>query len=106
MDSQLKRPEANGVLRRQRRARAGTLEPQPGAWLALGASDLATLFDQGWSLEEVLTALSPILQGIQAMPKISRRTFGHRMRELMVAALVSAIPIPIGEHVSTEERIQ
>src|SRR5579859_5565412 len=83
-----------------------TIEPQPGIWLALGASDLVTLFDEGWSLEEVLTALRITLQGVQVMPNISRRTFGRRVRDLIVTAVVSGMPIPTGEHISFEERIQ
>jgi tetratricopeptide (TPR) repeat protein len=86
-------------------AHQATHELQPGAWLALGASDLATLFEEGWSLEEVLTALHITLQGVQAMPYISRRTFGRRVRDLIVAAVVSGMPIPTGEHLSIEERI-
>jgi tetratricopeptide (TPR) repeat protein len=83
-----------------------TSEPQPGVWLALGTSDLATLFEKGWSLEEILTSLRITLQGVQAMPNISRRTFGRRVRRLIVAAVVSGMPIPTGEHLSFEERIQ
>jgi tetratricopeptide (TPR) repeat protein len=82
------------------------LEPQPGVWLALGASDLAMLFDEGWSLEEVLTVLHIHLQGVQAMPKISRRTFGRKVRELITAAVASSILIPTGEHMTEEERTQ
>ena len=81
-------------------------EPQAGVWLALGASDLAKLFDEGWSLEEVLTSLRITLQGVQVMPNISRRTFGRRVRDLIVTAVVSGMPIPTGEHISLEERIQ
>jgi tetratricopeptide (TPR) repeat protein len=79
------------------------IEPQPGAWLALGASDLATLFDEGWSLEEVLAALHLVLQGMQAMPKFSRRTFGRRVRELIIAAVISDVPLPEEKHISAEE---
>jgi tetratricopeptide (TPR) repeat protein len=82
-----------------------TLEPQSGAWLALGASDLATLFDEGWSLEEVLTALHITLQGVQAMPNISRRTFGRKLFELGTVAVVGGVSIPTGKHISAEEQI-
>jgi tetratricopeptide (TPR) repeat protein len=75
-----------------------------GAWLALGAADLAELFDHGWTLEGVLTSLHTVLQGVQAMSDLSRRTFGRRMRELLTAALVSQLPIPTGEHLTAEER--
>jgi tetratricopeptide (TPR) repeat protein len=81
-----------------------TLDQLVSAWLALGATDLATLFDEGWTLEEVLTSLRIVLQGVQAMPNISRRTFGRRMRELIAAAVASCIPIPTGEHITVEER--
>jgi tetratricopeptide (TPR) repeat protein len=81
-------------------------EPQLGAWLALGASDLATLFDEGWSLEEVLTALHITLQGVQAMPNISRRTFGRKLFTLGAVAVVGGVPIPTGKHISAEEQMR
>ena len=83
-----------------------TLNQLVSAWLALGATELAMLFDQGWTLEEVLTSLRNVLQGVQAMPNISRRTFGRRMRELITAAVVSQLPIPTGEHLTVEELTQ
>ena len=79
-------------------------ELQPGAWLALGASDLATLFDEEWSVEEILTALRITLQGVQAMPNISRRAFGRKLVTLGAAATLSGISLPGGRHVSAEEQ--
>jgi tetratricopeptide (TPR) repeat protein len=83
-----------------------TLDQLISAWLALGATELATLFELGWSIEEMLTALRIVLQGVQAMPNMSRRTFGRRMRELLAAAVVSHIPIPTGDHITAEEQTQ
>ncbi len=83
-----------------------TLDQLVSAWLAHGATELATLFELGWTVEEVLTPLRIVLQGVQAMPNISRRTFGRRMRELIAAVVVSRIPIPIGEQMTAEERTQ
>lgn len=83
-----------------------TLDQQAGAWLALGATDLAILFDEGWTHEQVLTALRIILQGVQTMPNISRRTFGRTVLELGIAAVVSGVPIPTGKQITAEERIQ
>jgi tetratricopeptide (TPR) repeat protein len=82
-----------------------TYEPQPGEWLALGASDLGRLFDEGWSLEEILTALHITLQGVQAMPNISRRTFGRTLVAFGAAAAISHISIPSGKHISAEEQL-
>lgn len=83
-----------------------TGELQLGAWLALEASDLATLFDEGWSLEEVLTSLHITLRGVQAMPKFSRRTFGRKFFEFGTAAIVGSVPIPTGKQISAEEQTQ
>ena len=81
-------------------------EPKPGLWLALGARNLAILFEEGWSLEEIFTALRLTLQGEQAMPNISRRAFGHKVRELITAAILSNISIPTEERISAEKREQ
>ena len=83
-----------------------SLEQQCGAWLALAASDLATLFEGGWTLEEVLSSFHIILQGVQAMPNISRRAFGRTFLQLGAAAVISGIPIPSGKHISAEEQSQ
>jgi len=45
-----------------------------GAWLALRASDLALLFQESWSVEDILTALRVVLKGVQVLSNISRRT--------------------------------
>ncbi len=80
---------------------AGTLpEQQIGAWLALGVSDLAPLFDAGWSLEALLQTVQLLLQGVQAMPVISRR----KLLQLGAAAMVRGIPLPTGDLLSLEER--
>jgi tetratricopeptide (TPR) repeat protein len=76
-------------------------EPQIGAWLALGVTDLAPLFESGWSLEDVLTSLQVVLKGVQAMPHITRRT----LLRLGAAAVVSSVPVPEGKHVSVEDRV-
>ncbi len=80
---------------------AGTLpEQQMGAWLALGVSDLAPLFDAGWSLEAVLQTVQLLLQGVEAMPAISRR----KLLQLGAMAMLRGIPLPTGDLLSIEER--
>ena len=82
---------------------AGSLpEQQVGAWLALGVSDLAPLFDAGWSLEALLQTVQLLLQGVQAMPTISRR----KLLQLGAIALVRSVPLPTSELLSLEERSQ
>ncbi|MGH2497927.1 MAG: helix-turn-helix transcriptional regulator, partial [Ktedonobacteraceae bacterium] len=44
-----------------------------GAWLALGTSHLAQLFEEGWSLESILESLRVVLQSAQGLPNMSRR---------------------------------
>jgi tetratricopeptide (TPR) repeat protein len=83
-----------------------TLEQHCGAWLALAASDLVTLFEDGWTLEEVLSSFHIILQGVQAMPNISRRALGRKFLQLGAAAVISGVPIPTGKHISVEEQCQ
>lgn len=73
-----------------------------GAWLALGTSHLAQLFDEGWSLENILNSLRVVMQGAQGMSAITRR----QLLQLSGAAMVSGIALPTGEHVSEEERIE
>ncbi len=80
----------------------GTHEQLLGAWLALGASDLAQLFEEGWTLEEVFTSLQVLQKAVQIVSKITRR----QLFELGALALVSGIPIPIGKHISVEERTE
>ena len=76
-------------------------EQDLGALLALEANDLAVFFEEGWSVDELLESLRPVLQGVQAMPKITRR----KVLELGAAAVLSTIAVPSGRHVSAEERV-
>jgi tetratricopeptide (TPR) repeat protein len=76
------------------------VERQLGAWLALGAGDLAPLFDAGLSLESLLESLRIVLKVVQAMPKFSRRT----LFKLGAAAAVRNIRIPEGRHISAEDQ--
>src|SRR5204863_3489511 len=80
----------------------GRPEEQLGAWLALGANDLVHLLANGWTVENILEALRPVLQVVQAMPMINRR----QLFQLGAAAVVMTIPIPDGRHVSVDERMQ
>ena len=80
----------------------GSPENQLGAWLALGASDLVHLFEEGWTLEEVFTALRVLQKTVQIVSKITSR----RLFEIGALALVSRIPIPTGKHISAEERTE
>ncbi len=79
-----------------------TPNQQAGAWLTLGANGLSQLFDEGWTLDEILASLQVVLQGMQAMPSITRR----QLLQLGGAAVMSSIPMPVGERVSEEERVQ
>jgi tetratricopeptide (TPR) repeat protein len=84
----------------------GSTEQQIGAWLAMSAADLALLFDEGWSLESLIASLQIILQGVQAMPSVTRSITRRRLFQLGAAAIVSGIPIPEGRHISAEDRVQ
>ncbi len=77
-------------------------EQHAGAWLALGTSHLAQLFEEGWSLESILESLSVVLQGAEGMTAISRR----KLLELGATALVGGIPLPIGNQISESERVR
>src|SRR5579859_1625618 len=77
-------------------------QEQLGAWLAIGAGDLAPLFDERWSVEDILAALQTVLQGVKAMHKFSRR----QLLQLGAAAMVSSVHIPEGRHISAEDRMQ
>jgi transcriptional regulator with XRE-family HTH domain len=80
----------------------GSPEERLGAWLALGTSDLVHLFEEGWTLDEVFTALQVLQRAVQIVSKITRR----QLLELGALALVSRIPIPAGKHISAEERVE
>lgn len=73
-----------------------------GAWLALGTSHLAQLFNEGWSLESILNTLHVVMQAAQDMPAITRR----KLLQLSNAAVVSSIGLPTSEHVSEEKRVR
>jgi transcriptional regulator with XRE-family HTH domain/tetratricopeptide (TPR) repeat protein len=80
----------------------GTREQHLGAWLALGASDLVQLFEEGWTPEEVFTALHVLQKAVQIVSRITRR----RLFEIGAPALVNGILIPTGKHISVEERTE
>ncbi len=80
----------------------GSLEERLGAWLALGASDLVYLFEEGWTLEEVFTLIQVLQKAVQTVSKITRR----QLFELGALALVSGVPLPTGKHISIEERTE
>ena len=90
------------AMRLLERAEAEPVEAQAGAWLTLGIDRLAHLFDEGWSVEEIVIALQTVLQGVQAMSKFNRRY----LFQLGVAAVMSGIVLPTGSHVTAEERAQ
>jgi transcriptional regulator with XRE-family HTH domain/ATP/maltotriose-dependent transcriptional regulator MalT len=56
------------------------------------------------AVDDLLEALRVILQGVQAMPKITRRTLGRKLLELGTAAVVGNVAVPSGRHISTEDR--
>lgn len=73
-----------------------------GAWLALGTTHLAQLFNEGWSLENILNSLRVVMQGAQGMSAITRR----QLLQLSGAAMVGGISLPTDEHVSIDERVE
>jgi tetratricopeptide (TPR) repeat protein/transcriptional regulator with XRE-family HTH domain len=75
-------------------------EQSIGVWLACAGSDLASLFDAGWTLEAVLNALRVVLQGVQGMPVPVR----HVIFQAAGAALKREVPLSAGAHLSLEER--
>jgi transcriptional regulator with XRE-family HTH domain len=78
-------------------------EQQLGMVLALKANELATFFDEGWSVEELVESLRVVLPGIHVMSKITRRAFGRKVLQFGAAAAVSHIAVPSGRHVSAED---
>jgi tetratricopeptide (TPR) repeat protein len=71
-----------------------------GAWLALGTSHLAQLFDEGWSLENILESLRVVLQGAQGLSTINRR----KLLQLSSNALISAIILPTSEYACEDDK--
>src|SRR6266849_680215 len=56
-----------------------------GAWLALGTGHLAQLFEEGWSLENILNCLRVVMQGAQGIPAMTRRKLLQLSGEAMVS---------------------
>lgn len=81
-------------------------EQHLGALLACEANELTAFFDEGWSVDALLEALRVVLQGVQTMSKMTRRTFGRRLLELGAVAVVSGVPILDGKHISVEDRVK
>src|SRR5579872_5452415 len=79
-----------------------TIEHQAGAWLTLGASGLGQLFNEGWTLDDILSSLQMVLQSVQSMPVINRR----QLLQMGGAAVMNNIPVPVGERLSEEERVR
>jgi len=92
--------EQTQAMRLLERAEAEIVEAQAGAWLTLGIDSLAHLFDEGWSVEDIVTALQIVLQEVQGMAKFNRR----HLIQLGAAAVMSGVVIPTGSHVSAEDR--
>src|SRR5579875_591463 len=78
------------------------LNTQASAWLLLGVDHLAHLFDEGWSVDDILTSLQTVLQGVQVMSKFNRR----HLLKLGAAAVVSGVPLPASSHVTADEQMQ
>lgn len=79
-----------------------TPDQYAGFLLAHSATNLATLLQEGWPRETLLQALQVVLQGASAMSRITRRTFV----ELSLASMLGGVPLPTGERLSAEERMQ
>ncbi|GCE21727.1 helix-turn-helix domain-containing protein [Dictyobacter kobayashii] len=85
----------------QQEHRSGTREPEiaqeqrAGAWLALNATELSTLFEAGWTIDEVLNSLRVILRGAQGMPPSVRQK---------IMQIKDIIPSS-DKHISMEERV-
>lgn len=78
----------------------GFSEENIGIWLACTGSDLAALFDAGWTLESVLDSLRVVLQGVQGMTAPVR----HLLFQAAGAAMMSQAPLPTEKHLSPKER--
>lgn len=83
-------------------ATEGSPGGQSGAWLALGTSDLVHLFEEGWTLEEVFTAIQVLQNAVQTVSKFTRR----QLFEQTAFALMRSIPIPTRKHISVGERTE
>jgi tetratricopeptide (TPR) repeat protein len=80
---------------------AAPLNTQASAWLLLGVDHLAYLFDEGWSVDDILTSLQTVLQGVHVMSTFNRR----HLLKLGAAAVVSGVAVPATSHVTIEERV-
>ncbi|GCE31778.1 hypothetical protein KDA_72620 [Dictyobacter alpinus] len=69
-------------------------EQHAGVWLALHATELSTLFETGWSIEEVLNSLRVVLRGTQGLPSTVRQKI-MRIDDIIPNA---------SDHVSMDER--
>lgn len=77
-------------------------DEQLSAWLLSGTNYLSMLFDAGCTPEQVVDSVRVILQGVQGLPRISRR----KMLELGAYALVNGVPIMQSGWVTESECIR
>lgn len=73
---------------------------QENTWLVQGASYLGQLFNDGWSMDEILTSAQIVLQGMQGMPAITRQ----HLLQWEIASMLRDIPVLTGKHILEEER--
>jgi tetratricopeptide (TPR) repeat protein/transcriptional regulator with XRE-family HTH domain len=78
------------------------LRTQASAWLLLGVDHLAHLFEEGWSVDDILASLQTVLQGVQVMSKVNRR----HLLKLGAAVVLSGVALPASSHVTAEEQMQ
>ena len=77
-------------------------EQQERDWLAQGASYLGQLFNEGWSLHEVLDSLTIALRTIEVMPSSLR----DRLLQTSATMMMRVAPILDEKLLSEEERIK
>ncbi|GCF08394.1 helix-turn-helix domain-containing protein [Dictyobacter arantiisoli] len=67
-----------------------------GTWLALNATELSSLFEAGWSLDEVLNSLRVVLRSAQGLPVGVRQKIGQ-LKDILPNS---------DRHTSIDERVQ
>jgi tetratricopeptide (TPR) repeat protein len=79
-----------------RHSRTISLElQQNGSWLAASASNLAALFDNGWTVDAVLDSLQIALRSIEGMPIAIRQGLTAGANDMLITR----------ERISSEERL-
>jgi tetratricopeptide (TPR) repeat protein len=76
---------------------------EPGAYFALGASNLGALLERGWTIDALIEVLQVILPVVKSMPMMTRSMF---LQAGAATAMLGGFPLSGRKQISEEETAQ